>query len=284
MIDYLNDQPSVSFGEGYKKLEEEIASGTKPLPEAPSALPLGSIKTAKAVLQPRIFSGGEQAQSTDHVERLAEAIRTEKAHVLDPLLVWWSGKHWRVIDGHHRLEAYQQVLQAGRIKLALIPVTAFHGTLDEAMAEAVKLNAKDKLPMTKSDKLNRAWQFTVLEKFTKAEITALCKVSNGTVGNMRDQLAALKVWSPQNWKSYAQSHTWEDVLAREEKTDRDNDEWVEKQAQDWAKRLGKTFGSKFAERGQIAARALEIYSPKLVHDLMDEWGSPLSEDDEELPF
>lgn len=283
MIDYLNDQPSVSFGEGYKKLEEEIASGTQPVPYAPDSLPLGSIKTAKAVLQPRIFNGADQAQSTDHVERLVEAIRTEKGHVLDPLLVWWSGKQWRVIDGHHRLEAYQQVKQARRIKLGLIPVTAFHGTLDEAMAEAVKHNAKDKLPMTKSDKLNRAWQFTVLERFTKVEITALCKVSNGTVGNMRDQLAALKVWSPQNWKSYAQSHTWEDVLAREEKTDRDNDEWVEQQAQIWAKRLGMVFGSKFAERGQIAARALEIYSPKLVQDLMEEWGSPLSDDDE-LPF
>ena len=283
MSDFLNDQPSISFGEGYKRLEEELAAGSHPIPETPQALPLGSIKTARAVLQPRNFSGGEQAYSTNHVEVLAEAIRSERHHHLDPLVVWWSGKHWRVLDGHHRLEAYQKVHETGRIKLGLIPVAVFTGTLDEALAEAVRLNAKDKLPMTKADKLNRAWQFTVLEKFSKAEIAASCKVSNGTIGNMREQLAALKVWSPEHWKNYAQSHSWEEVLARgNENAETGTDEWVERQAQAWAQRLGKTFGTKFAERGQIAARALEIYSPNLVAQLMQLWQVDAYESEEDV--
>ncbi|ATG49286.1 hypothetical protein CEW89_17910 [Celeribacter ethanolicus] len=66
----------------------------------PTALPLSKLKVAPAVFQPREFF------SERHVKALATAIKAQGGQPLEPLTVWYSGRDWYVIDGHHRLEAY----------------------------------------------------------------------------------------------------------------------------------------------------------------------------------
>lgn len=57
------------------------------------------------------------------------------------------------------------------------------------------------------------------------------------------------------------------------------EEEVEAEAQSWAEKLHKTFGLKLAKNPTIAARALEIYSPRLVHELAD-WFQAAKDDEE----
>ena len=54
------------------------------------------------MFQPRTFKGFAGASET-HIEGLMFAIRHAPDHLIDPIDIWWSGKRWLVIDGHHRL-------------------------------------------------------------------------------------------------------------------------------------------------------------------------------------
>ena len=47
------------------------------------------------------------------------------------MLVWWSGKCWRVIDGHHRFLAYKQAAGDSKHPLDIdaVPVEVFEGDL-----------------------------------------------------------------------------------------------------------------------------------------------------------
>ena len=102
---------------------------------------------------------------------LAMAVRTSPNHLLDPVLIWWSGKRWRVIDGHHRMMAYQQTTTDTKrpVKIDAVPVEVFEGTLHEAIHEATRRNSKDKFAMSKTDKLERAWKFTAMGGMSRGD-------------------------------------------------------------------------------------------------------------------
>lgn len=277
MSQALSASKEISFAQGYAMLQKEGVE-PKAQPELKDGqLPLAEFRFATSVFQPRL-GDGTTAESDAHVAALADGIRNAKDHKLDPVLIWWSGRKWMVIDGHHRLMAYSQVnnpdqAKASRrwVSIDRIPVEIFEGTLDEALVEATARNTKDKLKMTKKDKLERAWKFTTLRTMTIPAIANATGVAERTVGNMRKADAELGKVAPGDFTATVdtRSITWDQakrLIMGERIVD---DEWVEKTAADWAKKLAKTLGNKLAQNPQMTLRALEIYSDRLPARLVE---------------
>lgn len=144
------------------------------------------VTSMTSVFQPRELDG-RKLEGERHIETLMAAIGSpSNPTYLDPLVVWWGGDRWFVIDGHHRRHAY---LRAGLHKR--IPVEVFEGSLEEALAFAVEANSKDRLPMTLAEKLDRAWFLTVTTDLSRDRIRRSCSVADGTVKNMRKVRDAL---------------------------------------------------------------------------------------------
>lgn len=169
----------------------------------------------------------------------------------------------------------------------------FCGTVRQAAQEAIELNSRDKLPMRKTEKLEAAWRLVVLDDgLSKAEITRLTTIANGTVGNMRKVLEDLKgqhaaapmeidEFSGEESKPPFQCRlTWAQAKAlggnRAEYDPARDDAIIE----EWADKLRKAFGRKWGQRPQLAARAIEKYSPRLPAKLIEAWEEDALEDDE----
>jgi ParB-like chromosome segregation protein Spo0J len=273
----LNKAESMSFIEGYEKLKAEAG---KEAPNAPSRLPLKAIKFATSVFQPRDTDHAFLATDS-HMNALAEAIRNAPDNQLEAITVWWSGKVWYVIDGHHRLAAYSRATAKDKkLKIETIPVQVFRGSLEEAIREASALNCRDKLPMSKSDKLERAWKLVCLDNgWTKEAIRDAASVSIRTVANMRSKRKELL---KDQSTSEVLNLSWQDAKS-DGTTMTVDDDWKEKLAITWQKRLVKVFAQKFAEQPEIAARALQIYSERLPSMLIREWPDELREVVDEDP-
>jgi len=266
----------VSFEVAYKQLEEELAAGKEPPFDNPQALAIKHINIAQSVLQPRSLN--DISASEEHIRVLVKAIEQNKSsHTLDPIIVWWSGSNYRVIDGHHRLEAYRQVNKSGGIKLPPIPVQLFKGTLRDALLEATKLNSKDKLPMTSDDKFDRAWKLVCLENYTINETANVCGVGSATISRMRTILSEYQAKFPQTWREEVFRLTWKQAMAEGNEEKEFDQEWEIKLAKEWAQRLHNTFGRKLSSQPSVAALALQYYSQDLVPSLIGEWRKEIKE-------
>jgi len=134
-------------------LDANSIAGPQPLP---SRLRRDEISRMVAVFQPRAIDG-QLGIDEAHLSELEYAIgNPENPKLLDAITVWWGGDRYYVIDGHHRLIAYERKGIRGSI-----PVEVFEGTLDQAMARTAALNSKNRLPMRQEDKLNFAWRLTL---------------------------------------------------------------------------------------------------------------------------
>lgn len=263
----MSNLETASFQVAYQLLQGELANGTPSPTVVRKTLPLSELEVVTSVLQPR--SIGDMASSEAHIRTLMDAAMNEHKNLLDPLCIWWSGQRWLIVDGHHRLEAYRRLQSNGK-GASVVPVEVFVGTLKQAIIEATKRNAKDKLPMTKDDKSNRAWQLVMIgSEFSKREIAKVCAVATSTVGRMRAKLEEIKAEYPETWSEEIDGLTWREVQSLDDIREYD-DGWQEQQAKEWAKRLAKTFGNKPATQPQLFARALELYSPHLMEGLT-EW-------------
>jgi hypothetical protein len=231
----------------------------------PVSLPLRDIHIASIVFQPR------ELFSDRHVKSLLAAIRSQGGKPLDPITVWHSGKHWYVIDGHHRLEAYRQFnTEYPKRKLNRIPVKAFRGSLAEAICVSAKANSKDKLPMRQEDKSNIAWRLVCLDdpSLTANGIGRAAGVSRRTVQTMRKTFKSL---NENRHKDELLNLTWAAAsrLASGETLGEWDEDAAEKQGAAWAERLGKQFGKAFAASPRAAAFALRYYSPDLPQRLIE---------------
>lgn len=267
----MSEKQTVSFEQGLSMLKVEQELNPKSPQENPKVILLKHIRTAHSVFQPRQFEDGLMASSEEHVRGLLEAIHNESNHLLDPITVWWSGKSWYVIDGHHRLLAYSRYEAQGKHSPVRVPVVIFRGSVYEAIAESIRLNSRDKLPMSKSDKSNRAWKLVVLEKTSKQIISRICGIGTSTVGRMRNVLTQYKTDYPTNHQTIALSKSWEEAYRSNLGERVIDDTWIRRQAQEWAKRLGRAFGKKASAQPNIFAMAIEIYSEKLKEELLEEW-------------
>jgi ParB-like chromosome segregation protein Spo0J len=154
----------------------------KPEPDiVPAEMKVKDIHIAVTVFQPRTLAGNF-SDDYDHVRALRDAIGTkENPKKLDPVLIWWAGFGWVVVDGHHRLQAYKD---AGLEDFSIDVVRA-SCDLDEARARSVSENSKNRLIMERDDKLNSAWKLVLTSKLSRPQIAISCGVGLGTVDNMR---------------------------------------------------------------------------------------------------
>ncbi len=260
-----------TYEQGRKLLIKEFELNNKPPEEDPKSIHLESIHMAHSVFQPRQFQDGTMATSEDHTQGLMEAIQGEDSHLLDPIVVWWSGKQWTVIDGAHRLMAYRRMNKKRLLHNPMIPVAVFKGDLQAAIAESLKLNTKDKLPMTKDDKATGAWRLTVTSNYTKPQIQSICKVGTSTIARMREVLNLIKEKHPEDFLEVALDLSWKDARNFGAKEIVRDDTWEEKQARIWSDRLAKAYGTKASRQPAIFARALELYSSRFPKELLGNW-------------
>jgi hypothetical protein len=265
-----------TFEEGFRLVEEELEGGTPPPEDELTELPSDRIKMRHSVFQPREFDS--TAESESHVQALMEAVKAEPQNRLDPITVWWGGKHWIVLDGHHRLLAYGRVKDKGfrqyqpngrQSESWRIPVRRFKGTLQQALLKATAENSKDKLSMTHDDKMNRAWKLTILfGELSKRAVANTCKIGSRTVARMRSKLMEIREDKPEDWYTECLFMPWRDAQRYGQSQDKDyGGSWQETMAMDWQRRLGKTFGKKLAEHPEITGRAIQLYSERLAEEL-----------------
>jgi hypothetical protein len=248
-----------------KKLE---ADGPPPV-EQPDTLRLKDIHVAPLVFQWRP-SNEELAAEDQLMNDLVRFIEgDDPPRPLDPILITTVGKRFFVLDGHHRLDAYHTARWKGPI-----PVKYFNGPLKKAQAVALKLNAKNKLMMSRDAKSEAAWRMLVdgLKdpewRRSHREIMEATTVSRTNIKRMTKALRELG--------EKALTMTWADVRAeaRRQHMDQMGEEglrdWKEKKARELADYLVKG-PVKLIQDPEITARALEMVSSLLPELLVCEW-------------
>lgn len=84
-------------------LKQEMREGTDPKPKRPRTLSLDNLTEEPAIFQMRTL-GGSLDGFDEHVAKLLSRLRQKRP--LLPILIWWTGQRWVILDGHHRLAAY----------------------------------------------------------------------------------------------------------------------------------------------------------------------------------
>lgn len=250
--------------ESFDQLAARFVVG-KPQPQPhPNELHFGVIK-----MRPEVFQHRRPAAhiSERHIRALRDAVA--KYGTLEPVTVWWDGRSWVCVDGHHRMRAY---LLQGKSNDS-IPVLVFEGTPEAALARAASANTQDKLQMTSAEKANAAWRLVVMGEGLSKRSQAQCTgTSERQVAYMRSAKAAL-LEDPNIQPRALAEMTWEE--ARRRAVGKDQDGWsaeeedarVEKMAMALRKALGPT-----AERQPgVFLKALEVYSPMLARAVEEEF-------------
>ncbi|MDO9281601.1 MAG: ParB/Srx family N-terminal domain-containing protein [Methylotenera sp.] len=247
----------------------------KPAPAKVNKLRLRDILSAPSWFQLR---SNNQAASESHVWELIKHLERHPEQPFSPLVVYWVGDGWCVIDGHHRLEAYR----ATEFKQP-IPVTVFTGTLDVACLFAASSNSKDKLSMSRREKSDAAWSLVISTDNSKAAIAKATCVSERSVGYMR---AVMKSLSESHPEKALDELSWLDAMQIHQGKDIDkhtgSEDWVEKEAQELANRLCKQFGKRLSHNVGVTIRAIEIYDAKICEAISD-WYSDPEDDEDDLP-
>jgi ParB-like chromosome segregation protein Spo0J len=246
------------------------ASTKKPAPVAKGVvrIPRKSIVIAAGVFQWRNMQR-DHVTRHNHTLDLAKAI-AESAGGLEPILLFPVGRRFYVIDGHHRLAAYDTAKWSKGI-----PARIFDGTLDAAFKEALRTNSRNKLPMTKVDKQDAAWRIVKMSDGTsKAELNALTGVSTSNIANMKRTLKLLESDVKVSAEELSR-WSWAQARAKLHPSDMGvgDDSWVEKEAEKLLKSLLKhnIALSMTSARGDVVARALEMLDANLPARLIDEW-------------
>jgi hypothetical protein len=231
----------------------------------PDRLALSDITTMPELFQPR-------GMDEKHIGDLVRAIRASGD--LDPVTVITIGQRAILIDGHHRIGAYERAgIHVG------IPVHYFNGSPQEAVLHAGIANSKAKLPMANRERQDYAWRLVLIGTHSKAEIHEASGVSPSQVGNMRAVRRKLGQ-EAHNYPSWWRARLQADGGASD-MTEDDREKWKEDMANDFADRLAKEFSSKLSHRPDIAAMALSAYFgrrlPELFRELRefvpaDAWG------------
>lgn len=109
------DSPKMDMRSAYEELERDLREGNSDKPDMSRIRSEGGkqyapddlLKTRAAVFQPRSLQGqlGEEAHL---LREVADAIKRAGIDTLDPVVVWWSGRKFVVVDGHHRLIAIRR--------------------------------------------------------------------------------------------------------------------------------------------------------------------------------
>lgn len=266
------------------KLEAQLARG-KPQPGVPTGLALNSIR-----LRPNVFQHRDpnEHEGKAHVRKLVESIGRSRSRTLEPLTVWWDGRGWTGIDGHHRHAAYTAA-QIGANHI--VPVDVFVGSLGEALAQAAAGNSQNKLAMTTAEKTQAAWRMVVMDdSLSKAFVADKAGVSQASVANMRRVHKQLcDAAEGADFDAPTGDHRnlrWPDARRLANGGEARDVDWEakdEKEAVAMAAAIRKAIGSRGSKKLHVLARALELYDSRLADTLMDYWSEKVDEDDDSDP-
>lgn len=138
-----------------------------------------AVRLERLTTDPMTFQHRIVQLDNAHVEALAGEVR--KGEPLDRLTVWEDPEgRLVVVDGHHRIEAYQRAEWNKPI-----PVTIHVGTEAAAQFLAISDNGKHRLPMSQDEKSNWAWKMVSEHPELSARDVAKGPVSLRQVKNMR---------------------------------------------------------------------------------------------------
>lgn len=247
--------------EAWSELRYQLAHGRAQLAVKPTTLSLKKVKLWPEVFQQR---RPEKRISSAHVRMLASKAKANPHLLLDPLTVWWDGKAWACIDGHHRVEAYRAV------GVNEIPVAVFEGSIEEAVAFSARANTRDKLQMSRGEKSNAGWHLVIKTKLSKSAQADASGVSERQVAHMRRvkeilESKGIKDLEDMGWEEARKTAAGEDAAQEWDEGE------AERRAQELATKLHRVFGKANFSKIEIFARALELYSPLLVQGLGEYW-------------
>jgi ParB-like chromosome segregation protein Spo0J len=223
-----------------------------------------SICVAGHVFQWRIDKRNTD-QRQKHILKMAGSVR-DTAEALEPITVFPVGLAYYVVDGHHRLAAYDTAEWRKQI-----PAIVFDGTLKQARDHALTMNSRDKLPMTETDKYEAAWRIVLEGDRSISDTAKKASVSPGTVSNMRRTAIELKQAYQQRGESFPLGLTW--ARARREKSGKErdyDDDWIETEAHKLVEALRKA-RIVLTKNPEVTALALRILHDDLPGALISEW-------------
>jgi len=234
------------------------------------------IDTEPTVFQPR---GYLDKADTDHghVSDIAQGIGDPLYD--DPLDVWWTGKRYILLDGHHRLAAYAQ-RQETTGATQKVPVRVHpHMTFEDAEALSARLNTRNKLSMSREDKDAVAWRMVCFGNGSKAVQHRASSLSKGTIGNMRAVFSRLSDAGHRGEGLYEMGWAKARRLDRGD-TDFDyTDDELERRAEEIALAFSKVVGVNPTANPEVIALALKRWSKALPGLLLqsDSWEDDLKD-------
>jgi hypothetical protein len=180
-----------------------------------------------------------------------------------------------VIDGHHRLAAYDTAKWKKDI-----PVEVFTGTLDQARLRAIEGNVRDKLRMTTAQKSAAAWRIT---KESIGDLSA-DQVAETTTISRRQAFNMKRVWKELNERTDLSEEqraelpnlTWQQAKDLRDGAvsaeDFDAEGWKEKKAGELAELIRRTnVEAGMLKDAEVTAMALQQLSGRLPEMLIEEW-------------
>ena len=131
------------------------------------------------ILDPRLQSRTETNEEV--IEDYSDAIK--RGDEFPPLLVYFDGTHYWLVDGYHRYHAHKKADKAG------VACEVVNGTITEAILKATSVNSKHGMRRTYADK--RKAVMTLLDDFVWSDwsnirIAEHCGVSPTFVSNLRN--------------------------------------------------------------------------------------------------
>ena len=261
--------PDDEYTEALREIQSHAEDAlTEPDLEEHLKLPIEDIRMVPELFQPR--GQGQNAVSEELVQQLSLKLETG----LDPIIVFWSGREWLLVDGHHRLAAYTQSEEWGDKP---VPVSPFRGTLQSALVESVGLNSKVYLQFDRQDRLDAAWRLVCLGEPKEKDVISATGISRRLFYDMKRRQREILEAFPENTKAGLAEYTWRqarglNLEGLSELPERDED-WERKLATNWKRRLQEAFGNKITKNPEAFAMALRQLNSGLPAMLMDthEW-------------
>jgi hypothetical protein len=187
------------------EIEALLARGVPMPTEVVTHLRWQDIEVAESVFQWRDRKCDPQDKAR-HIGVLVRALSI-RGEPFNALSVFPAGGRYFLIDGHHRLAAYEAADWKDPI-----PVKVFEGSLEQARIAALESNHEDKLPLARVEKSNGAWRL-VAEGFDLSiqRTAVLGQVSVTTVKTMRNQLRRItEAGEDPLWMDWERARQWPD--------------------------------------------------------------------------